>query len=502
MNVSPSNGGIVTVNGYTPASYPVFYDYPAVTQVTVQAVPAAGYQFNYWTGCVSGSANPITVTVNGGRSITAYFSPSVNPEPVGTVDGLVWEDADGDGMQDGNETGIDVAPVSLYRSDGTFVSSTTTSDGYYSFSDVAPGDYYVVFDPPSPYLFSPKDQGQDDTIDSDAYASGRTDIVTINTAGTDLTLDAGIAWYLSNHLDLTPQEAKDMVDGNRNLVILDVREASEFCSESGHIFCAINYSWNSGGLEDYYELLDVNDSILVVCGSGRRSRHAAEFLDAQGFASVYNMTRGMSAWEWDTITCDESAPLFHPTGLSTNLTGIPNVIAPLTVTLATQGSGNLQYRFFAGSGYGSTWSEIQPWSVSNSLIYTPSIEENVVILAWISDDPAGGEYHQAGFSLATSGHPDSDVVISTFTTDLTFPQPMGTPVQLTAQAVGHETIYYKFWYFDCKRWVVIQDWSLNQSATWIPAHAGTYTLVVWASTTPDDTIPNRPIAGITCTIGE
>jgi len=94
------------------------------------------------------------------------------------------------------------------------------------------------------------------------------------------------------------------------------------------------------------------------------------------------------------------------------------------------------------------------------------------------------------------------VVITAFTTDLTFPQPMGTPVQLTAQAVGHETIYYKFWYFDCKRWVVLQDWSLNQSATWIPAHAGNYTLVVWASTTPDDTIPNRPIAGITCTIGE
>jgi len=502
VNVSPSNGGIATVDGYTPASYPVFFDYPVITDVELEAVPVAGYQFNYWSGCVSGAANPITVTVNGGRSITAYFSPSANPEPVGTVAGLVWDDAECDGIQDGNEIGIDAATVSLYRSEGAFVSSTTTSGGSYSFSDVEAGDYYLFFNAPSPYLFSPKDQGQDDTIDSDAYASGRTDIVTINTERTDLTLDAGIAWYVSNHLDLTSQEARDMVDGNRNLVILDVREASEFCGGNGHIACAINYSWNSGDLEEYYELLDVNDNIMVVCGSGYRSRHAAEFLDAQGFASVYNMTGGMSVWEWDTVACDETVPMFSLTGLSTNLAGIPNVITPLTVTVAAQGSGNLQYRFFTGSGYGSTWSEIQPWSEDNSLTFTPANEDNTVILAWISDNPAGGEYHQAGFSVTTSGHPDSDVVITTFTIDLTFPQPKGTPIHLTAQAVGHETVYYKFWYFDCNRWVVIQDWSPNQSATWTAAHAGTYTLLVWASTTPDDNIPNRPIAGITCTIGE
>jgi len=502
VNVSPTNGGNVTVNGSTPASYPVFFDYPVITQVTLEAVPAVGYQFNYWSGCVSGSANPIEVTVNGGRSITAYFSPSVNPNPGATVSGLVWDDADGDGIQDGNEHGIDGTTVILYRSDGTVVSSTITGNGSYSISQVAPGDYYLFFDVPSPYLFSPKDQGQDDTIDSDAHASGRTDIVTITDEGIDVTLDAGIIWYASDHLDLTPQEAKDLIDGNRNLVILDVREATEYCGQGGHISCAINYPWDSGDLEENYDLLDVDSSILVVCGSGHRSRHAAEFLDAQGFASVYNMTGGMGAWEWDTVACDETVTLFHPTGLSTNLSGIANVITPLTVTVSAQGSGNLQYRFFEGSAYGSTWREVQHWSVSNSLTYTPSVDDNVVILAWISDDPAGGRYHQAGFSLATPGHPDSQLVITAFTTDLTFPQPKGTPIHLTAQAAGHDTIYYKFWYYDCSRWAVIQDWSVAESATWIAPHAGTYTLVAWAGTAPDDAVPNRPIAGITCTIGE
>ncbi len=64
----PSNGGTVTMepagssSGYAPGS-----------QVTMSAVPAEGYVFNGWTGDVSGSENPLTITVDGPKNMTANF---------------------------------------------------------------------------------------------------------------------------------------------------------------------------------------------------------------------------------------------------------------------------------------------------------------------------------------------------------------------------------------------------------------------------------------------
>jgi autotransporter family porin len=64
----PSNGGTVNLepaepsNGYTPG-----------TQVTISAVPAEGYVFNGWTGDASGLENPLTITVDGPKSLTANF---------------------------------------------------------------------------------------------------------------------------------------------------------------------------------------------------------------------------------------------------------------------------------------------------------------------------------------------------------------------------------------------------------------------------------------------
>ncbi len=48
--------------------------YPAGTQVTLTPVPTSGYAFTSWGGDVSGSANPLTVTVNSAMNITANFT--------------------------------------------------------------------------------------------------------------------------------------------------------------------------------------------------------------------------------------------------------------------------------------------------------------------------------------------------------------------------------------------------------------------------------------------
>jgi rhodanese-related sulfurtransferase len=110
------------------------------------------------------------------------------------------------------------------------------------------------------------------------------------------------------HIDVTPQQAKEMIASNPDLLIVDVREESEYCGEGGHIPGAVNYPAASGVLEERYAELPLNEDILVVCRTGHRSNAAAEFLDQKGFASVYDMTGGMNAWEYPTTQCIDICP--------------------------------------------------------------------------------------------------------------------------------------------------------------------------------------------------
>jgi hypothetical protein len=48
--------------------------YDVGTQVTLLATPAAGSQFNGWSGAVSGTQNPVTVTMNGDRTVFVQFT--------------------------------------------------------------------------------------------------------------------------------------------------------------------------------------------------------------------------------------------------------------------------------------------------------------------------------------------------------------------------------------------------------------------------------------------
>lgn len=109
------------------------------------------------------------------------------------------------------------------------------------------------------------------------------------------------------HTDVSVSQAFDMVNTNDQLIVVDVREeGSEYCGPLGHIPGALNYPWSSGVLEDRYDELPIDGEILVVCHSGGRSNTAANFLDSQGFTTIYDMTGGMSAWVsegYDTVGC-------------------------------------------------------------------------------------------------------------------------------------------------------------------------------------------------------
>lgn len=139
-----------------------------------------------------------------------------------------------------------------------------------------------------------------------------------------------------DHNDVTPQEAKNMIDSNDELIVVDVREEYEYCAMEGHIPGALNYPWNSGVLQQRYEELPGDREILVYCRSGGRSNSAANFLVANGFLHVYDMVGGFSAWEWETTGCFDS----DGDGVNDDLDNCPSIFNPSQRDSDNDGSGD------------------------------------------------------------------------------------------------------------------------------------------------------------------
>ncbi len=66
MAASPASGGTVS---------PATGNQNANAVVPISATPKPGYVFSNWSGAVSGSTNPTTVTMSGPESVTANFVP-------------------------------------------------------------------------------------------------------------------------------------------------------------------------------------------------------------------------------------------------------------------------------------------------------------------------------------------------------------------------------------------------------------------------------------------
>lgn len=110
-----------------------------------------------------------------------------------SIGDLVWEDLDGDGIQDPGEPGIAGVTVRLFNSGGTQVRSTVTNaDGEYLFSNLTPGVYHIEIDIPEGFTATLRDQGPDDATDSDVDENGVMAPTTLDPGEIDRRWDAGL----------------------------------------------------------------------------------------------------------------------------------------------------------------------------------------------------------------------------------------------------------------------------------------------------------------------
>jgi len=130
------------------------------------------------------------------------FDAGLFCKPTATVGDRVWNDCNGNGIQDAGEAGLACVSVKLTGAgaDGIWgnaddVCKTTTTDscGYYKFSGLTGGEQFKLqFGTLAGYTYTAQDKGTNDAIDSDADACGNTKVFTLAAGECNTSIDAGL----------------------------------------------------------------------------------------------------------------------------------------------------------------------------------------------------------------------------------------------------------------------------------------------------------------------
>lgn len=98
------------------------------------------------------------------------------------------------------------------------------------------------------------------------------------------------------YVNITAEEAKQIMDSEEGYIILDVRTQEEY--DQGHIPGAIVISHEEIAEKAEEVLTDKEQLILVYCRSGRRSKIAAEALVELGYTNIKEFG-GIIDWPYE-----------------------------------------------------------------------------------------------------------------------------------------------------------------------------------------------------------
>ncbi|MGE3802194.1 MAG: rhodanese-like domain-containing protein [Candidatus Kapaibacterium sp.] len=94
--------------------------------------------------------------------------------------------------------------------------------------------------------------------------------------------------------EITPEEALERLESGENVLLIDVREESEW--SEGHVDGAVHIGKGviERDIEKYVE--ETDREIILYCGGGYRSALAADNLQEMGYTNVASMLEGWRGW--------------------------------------------------------------------------------------------------------------------------------------------------------------------------------------------------------------
>jgi len=164
-------------------------------------------------GFIPTSGELLAIPIQGIPAIQLTFLETTIPVP-STLEGLVWDDTNMNGLQDNEEPGMNTIKVYLYQQNNFLFNTTTTnSNGQYHFTNLPIGTYYLQVALRSGYRFSPQNVGTNDTLDSDVDITGLSPLFFITNNHSTQRWDAGM-YSTATHRPSTPQNHRPTADGS------------------------------------------------------------------------------------------------------------------------------------------------------------------------------------------------------------------------------------------------------------------------------------------------
>lgn len=138
----------------------------------------------------SGTGNCATVTLAAGeQKDDPDFGSYCKPVTTGSIGSFVWNDSNMNGIQNSGENGLSGRTVTLTGAANK--TTTTDSNGKYSFTGLGAGTYTVCVAAPSGYAATGADKSADDAVDSDGKGTGNCASVTLVAGQTNNNMDFG-----------------------------------------------------------------------------------------------------------------------------------------------------------------------------------------------------------------------------------------------------------------------------------------------------------------------
>lgn len=150
-----------------------------------------------------------------------------------SIGNFVWNDLNKNGIQDVGEPGIVNAIIEIRTCTGQYVSSYRTNyDGYYLFTNIEPGNYYLIFTLPDGYVFTSKNQGSNSATDSDPDPSnGATTCFTLNPNSYNSSYDAGVILMSRPNAPITLKMSNNSLKNNATPSVIE--SGSKVIAEPG-----------------------------------------------------------------------------------------------------------------------------------------------------------------------------------------------------------------------------------------------------------------------------
>jgi len=122
------------------------------------------------------------------------------------------------------------------------------------------------------------------------------DLSSVEIPSVDAVCQSGVKRYREVLLYITPEQLKEKINRNDDIVILDVREKEELINEYPPLKGSINIplgelSSSLGKLTKYKE-----KEIIIICRRGYKSKIASKLLTKAGFKKVYILQGGISSY--------------------------------------------------------------------------------------------------------------------------------------------------------------------------------------------------------------